>query len=243
MKEMFKYIDDELVRFANKPLFTHLRDSSIPARERLRFVPYAAHFVMTFADLYHFFLTEPAPRDRYQELVNTHLAEEGSHWKWFLSDLTNLGLDPTIRFTDTLRFIWSDATIKTRMLAYQMCKLSAGLDSLQKLVMVMAIEATGRAALEAAVPAGCQAEAESGRHLVYFGSHHLETERKHTLEEDDIHRSLEDVVLGKARHAEMVAIVDVVFSHFGEFVDEAYEMAKDGREFANLVSIQSVAVA
>lgn len=240
MKQVFEYIDAQLRSFSKKPLFVFLRDANVDPAQRLKFVPYAAHFVMSFADLYHFFLTEPSPGDRYQELVNVHLSEEGTHWKWFLSDLTNLGLDPTLRFTDAVRFLWGDATVKTRALAYEMCKLSAGLTSLEKLVMVMAIEATGRAALEAAVPAGCEAEAASGRHLVYFGSHHLETERKHTLEEDHVHSALADEVLSEPVRAGLFSIVDRVFGHFGGFVDEALEAARDGNEFSQLLAKQAV---
>ena len=238
MKQVFEYIDGNLEAFSRKPLFVYLRDGHIDATQRLRFVPYATHFVMSFADLYHFFLTEPSTGDRYQKLVNTHLSEEGTHWKWFLADLTNLGLDPTLRFTDSVRFLWGDATVKTRALAYEMCKLSAGLTSLQKLVMVMAIEATGRAALEAAVPAGDEAERKSGRHLVYFGNHHLETERKHTLEGEDTHQSLVDEVLSEEARVSLFAIVDQVFHHFGEFVDEALKATQDGHEFTQLIARQ-----
>ena len=102
MKEVFEYIKDRSRSFDQKPLFVYLRDDRVDPTRRLEFVPHVAHFVMTFADLYHFFLTEDPPSDRYQELINTHLAEEGSHWKWFLWDLTSLGLDPTLRFTDAI---------------------------------------------------------------------------------------------------------------------------------------------
>jgi hypothetical protein len=228
MKYMFEYINDKCRAFDERPLFAYLRDSRVDPRHRLNFVPYAAHFVMTFADLYHFFLTEEPPRDEYQRLVNTHLAEEGSHWKWFLCDLSNMDLDPSLRFTDALRFIWSDDTIKTRRLAYQMCRLSGGMSSLQKLVMVLAIEATGRVALEAAVSAGRQVEANSGQKLVYFGQHHLDTEHKHTVEDQGVRQKLEGIVIHESMRANMRTIVDEVFHHFGEFVDETFHLAKCG---------------
>jgi hypothetical protein len=229
VREVFDYIKDRSRAFDQKPLFVYLRDDRVDPTRRLEFVPHVAHFVMTFADLYHFFLTEEPPQDRYQELINTHLSEEGSHWKWFLADLTSLGLDPTLRFTDALRIIWSDATAKTRRLAYEMCKLSGGLSSLQKLVMVLAIEATGRVALEAAVPAGRQVQASSGKKLVYFGQHHLDTERQHTVEDQTVHQSLADLNLLPATVAELRGIVDRVFEHFSAFIDEAYQMTRTDR--------------
>ncbi len=241
MKTIFDYINHRSTAFTDKPLFRYLRDKKIDSRQRLQFVPWTAHFVMTFADLYHFFLTEPAPRDRYQELVNTHLSEEGSHWKWFLADLRNLDLDPTLRFTDALRVIWSDETIKTRTLAYEMCKLSAGMNSLQKLVMVLAIEATGRVALEAAVPTGCEVEATTGRRLVYFGGHRLDTEREHTVEARGVHLSLEETKLAEPIRAELRFIVDQVFDRFGDFVDEAFHLAQGNRGLAE--SVQTISPA
>lgn len=241
MKTVFEYITKKSRAFDESPLFVYLRDSSVDPCERLRFVPGSAHFVLTFADLYHFFLTENPPRDRYQELINIHLAEEGSHWKWFLADLTNLDLDPTLRFTDALRFLWSDATIKTRKLAYDMCKLSAGMSSLEKLVMVQAIEATGRVALEAAVPAGREAAKRVGRNLVYFGQHHLDTEREHTIEKDGTQAELDAIAVDDQKRAELFAVVDKVFASFGEFVEETFEGAKAGRGFDRVIKDARVA--
>jgi len=235
MKLVFAHIGERSRRFTERPLFVYLRDTTVDPQRRLRFVPWMSHFVMTFADLYHFFLPENPPGDRYQELVNIHLSEEGTHWKWFLADLTNLGLDPTLRFTDALRFIWSDATLKTRALAYEMCKLSAGMNSLQKLVMVLAIEATGRVGLEAAVPTGVETGTKSGRTLVYFGSHHLDTERQHTVEAKEVHGALADLTLTDVTRAQLCSIVDQVFDRFGDFVDEAFALAQDGTGFVEAI--------
>jgi hypothetical protein len=235
VKRIFEYIAQKSSAFTQHPLFVYLRDSSVDPLERLKFVPSSAHFVMTFADLYHSALIEPEPRDRFEELANQHLSEEATHWKWFLADLTNLDLDPTMRFTDAVRFIWSERSAKTRSLAYEVCKLSAGLRSVHKLVLVQSIEATGRVALEAAVPAGREAAARLGRNLVYFGAHHLETERAHTLEEDSVHRSLEEVVIDDATRAELHALVDKVFKHFEGFVDESLRFAKEQRTIGDTV--------
>ena len=241
MKDVFQYITQKSAEFSRHPLFIYLRDSSVDPLERLRFVPSSVHFVMTFADLYHFGLHEAKPRDRFEELANTHLSEEATHWKWFLADLTNLDLDPTMRFTDAVRYIWSDHSAKTRALAYEICKLSAGLRSVQKLVMVQSIEATGRVALEAAVPAGREAAARLGRNLVYFGALHLETERGHTLEEASVHHSLEEVVIDEATREELHGIVDKVFLLFEGFVDEGLRYAKEHRTIGETVQQARVA--
>lgn len=236
MKHVFEHITKTSAAFESRPLFVYLKDESLSPRDRLEFVPCMSHFVMTFADLYHFFLTEETPKDRYQELVNTHLAEEGTHWKWFLADLTNMNLDPELRFTDALRLLWSDTTKQTRRLAYEICKMSAGMTSLQKLVLVQSIEATGRVGLEAAVPVGNRVARDMKRNLVYFGGHHLETEQAHTLEETDVHSSLESLELDQATIVDLCSIVDTVFAHFAGFVDEAYRVAKAHRTFPESVA-------
>ncbi len=235
MKQVFEHIKQTSAAFEGRPLFRYLRDESLSARERLAFVPCMSHFVMTFADLYHFFLTEETPKDHYHELVNTHLAEEGTHWKWFLADLTNMNLDPELRFTDAVRLLWGEATKETRRLAYEICKLSAGMSSLQKLVLVQSIEATGRVGLEAAVPVGNAVARDMKRNLVYFGGHHLETEQQHTLEETDVHSALEALELDEATRADLCGIVDKVFAHFAGFVDEAHRVALSRRTMSESV--------
>jgi hypothetical protein len=235
MKHVFEHIKQTSAAFEGRPLFVYLKDESLSPRERLEFVPCMSHFVMTFADLYHFFLTEETPKDHYQELVNTHLAEEGTHWKWFLADLTNMNLDPELRFTDAVRLLWGEATKETRRLAYEICKLSAGMSSLQKLVLVQSIEATGRVGLEAAVPVGNAVARDMKRNLVYFGGHHLDTELQHTLEETEVHSALEALELDDATRADLCGIVDKVFAHFAGFVDEAHRVALSRRTMTESV--------
>jgi hypothetical protein len=228
MKTIFEQIESRKRRFADRPIFLFMRDEARPAQERLAFVPYLSHFILTFADLYRFVLPEHPPRDRYQELVNIHLSEEETHFGWFLADLANMDLDPEVRFSDTLKFIWSDATLKSRMLAYHMCRMGFGASSLRKLVQVQAIESTGRVALESLVCAGGGVFGRSRKKLVYFGQHHLETETHHTLEESSMRESLEAIVFDERTRTEMLAVVDEVFQHFTAFADEAYEYAAKG---------------
>lgn len=236
MKHIFEHIARRATEYARHPMFEYLRDGRIECRERLEFVPWLAHFVMTFADLYQLFTVEtPAPGDRFQELVNAHLEEEDNHWKWFLADLEALGMSPTLRFTDALRLLWGAETSKTRALAYQVCRLSSGLSSLEKLVLFHAIEATGRVALEALAPVGAKFEAESGKRLVYFGQRHLDTERHHTVEQESTHQYLESVDVDAAQAERLIAIVDEIFEHFGAFATETHQRATSARTFTEMV--------
>jgi hypothetical protein len=229
MKDVFTHIELRSAEYAQNPMFVYLSDERIEPRKRLEFVPWISHFVMSFADLYNFFLVEEPPSDRYQELVNTHLKEESSHWKWFLTDIDTMGLNPTLQFTDAVKLLWGTETLKTRSLAYEVCRLSSGLSTLEKLVLVHAIEATGRVALEALVPVGVEFASASGRKLVYFGQHHLDTERTHTVEEESTRTFLEAIPITAEQLAAACAIIDDVFKHFDTFAHEAFERATSTR--------------
>jgi hypothetical protein len=226
MRTLLRYIDDKTTEYEKLPLFEFLRDDSVDARARLGFVPCLAHFVMTFADLYALVLRDEPARDDYQKLVNAHTYEDGGHWKWFLSDLAVLEMDEPARFSEALRFIWGDATVKTRMLAYEMCRLGLGASSLHKLVLVHCIEAAGKVSLTAGAPVGRAVAQRLGRKLVYFGPHHLDTESDHTLEDDSVRRSLDEVVIDDTARAELKILVDRAFAAFVAFSDELLRFAQ-----------------
>lgn len=219
MKAILDYIAARTREYEGHALYRSLVDETVPAEQRLKFVPCLAHFIMSFADLYALVLRHEPPPDRYQELVNAHTYEDGGHWKWFLADLKTLGLDPSLRFTDSLRFVWGESTAKTRMLTYHMCRLGLGASSLEKLVLVHCIEAGGKVALTSCVPAATVAARRLARDLLYFGVHHLDTELQHTLEDEAVHESLEEVVIEPELRPALLALVDQAFHAFDEFAD------------------------
>jgi hypothetical protein len=218
--------------FEEAKLFAFLRDQAIGPRERLAFAPSVAHFVMSFADLYSLVLREEPAKDRYQELVNAHTHEDANHWRWFLGDLQKLGLDPTSSYSEVIKLLWGDSTVKMRMLSYHMCKLGMGADSLRKLVLVHCIEATGKVTVKHVARAGKELSSITGKSLVYFGPHHFETESDHTLEDGDVHSMLAGIVLDDARVEELLALVAESFAHFTAFVDELLVIATSERRLS-----------
>ncbi len=229
MKRVFEHIRARSVAFARLPLFTYLRDESVPASRRLAFVPYMTHFVMTFADLYNLVLPVNPPRDGYDELVNTHLGEDATHWKWFLVDLARAGLNPQLCYTDALRFVWSDETVQTRLLSYRICQLSTGMRPIERFALISCIEATGRIALEALATAGGELERGLQRRLVYFGPHHVDTESHHAVETPAVRTSMEERLLSNEESKRLRAIVDETFPLFENSVVEMYVTASRGR--------------
>jgi hypothetical protein len=230
MKRVLSAIRRESEGFAEHPFFAFLRDPAVSARQKLAFVPALSHFVMTFADLYRLVLRSEPAADEYQRIVNSHTYEDGEHWKWFLSDLEKMDLSPHLPLTGALRFLWSDSTANVRMLSYRMCRLGLGADSIHKLVLVHCIEATGGIALQKLAPVGDALAAQTGAKLVYFGSHHVDTEAAHTLEEGRVRRMIEEVELAPEIAAELLSIVETSFRAFSAALDDLTTLAgRDAR--------------
>lgn len=229
MKAILDYIDKKTRAYEELPLFRFMRDDSIDARERLGFIPALSHFVMSFADVYVHVLRDEPTTDRFQELVNAHTHEDAGHWKWFLADLATIAEDPTQRFTDSLRFVWSEKTVKQRILSYEMAKLGLRASPLERLVLVHCIEAVGAVSLAAAAPLGRELGERAGKPLVYFGPHHIDTESNHTLEDEGVHTQLEGVHIDEADRANLLQIVDRAFAAFVDFSDELLRFAEARR--------------
>jgi hypothetical protein len=229
MKPVMERLEQKTREFSQAPLFGFLRDARIEPKKRLAFVPSVAHFVMSFADLYAFVLQVTPPSDEYQELVNAHAREDENHWRWFLDDMAKLGFDEQVRFSDALRFIWSDATVKTRALTYQMCRLGYGATSLEKLVLVHVIEAAGKVTIDGVSAVGTEYSKQTGKKLVYLGHHHLATESDHTIEDADVHRGIAAIQVPGNQRQGLLSLVDQGFAAFTDFATDMLTMAQAER--------------
>lgn len=229
MRNVIEHVERRARIFEQHPLFAFLADSSIAPEERLAFVPSVAHYVITFGDLCKHVLREEPAKDRFQEIVNAQTYEEAEHWRWFIADLEKLGHDPTLRFSDALRFLWSDDTARSRVLAYQIVRLAFGADSLRKLVVVHCAEATANVTVKHVVMAGKDWTAKHGRKLSFFGHGHDEAEDDHTLWDEQVLGALRETQIDPALERELITVVDQAFDAFTAFVSEMLASAKAKR--------------
>ena len=228
MLRILKVIQEEASEFAKAPLFQFLQDRQIAPLQRLSFAPSIAHFVVSFGDMCRLVLFETPARDIYQELVNQHAGEDATHWRWFLSDLGKLGFDPTVPFSEALRFIWSDATVKTRMLTYHLCRLALGASPLRKLALIYVSEAVSNIATAHVVAVGNELAGKTGSTFEAFGEKHREAEDSHTLWTGETRRALEATELDRASSEELTQMVHEAFGYFRDFIDEAHAIARAG---------------
>jgi len=237
MRRILKRIEERQADYVQAPFFAFLRDRQIDVRQRLAFAPHVTHFVLTFADLCTLVLPQEPANDRYQELVNANCLEDKGHWRWFLSDLAELGIDSVAPFSDAVKLIWSDATVRTRKLSYHLVQLGGAEDSLGRLVLVHCIEGAFKATVGNLEPTAREFTELSGKRLNYLGAKHADAEQSHTLEAPAVRRSIEDIQLTQHEAVRLCALVDHSFAFFRAFADEMHSLAlmsSQSREPANI---------
>lgn len=228
--------------FANLPFFQFLRDTTTDPYQRVAWLPCLAHFAMSFKDLNNDVLRDPSSSDPIQMMLNQHALEDGSHWKWYLKDLNTLGLDQTMRFSDFLKLMWGDATLKTRRLSNNlvaMCRYQA--DPLLRLAIVEAIEATGTPALSTMALVSEELRSLTQHRYFYISNHHVKVETGHVqsgMDHQDTEAFLLSLQLTAEQEAEAIALVDQVFDSFTECMEGLMEFART-YSFAQLAAESS----
>ena len=84
-------------KMSQHPFLKMLADQSIPARQRMTFVPYWAYFAMAAADVLDTWIYIPNPQNELEERINIFVEEEGFHYNLFLHDM-----EQVFRYTRTV---------------------------------------------------------------------------------------------------------------------------------------------
>jgi len=228
MKEVLELIQHKKQEFAQLPLFKFMQDQSIDPKQRLAWAPCAAHFVMNFAELNKYFLRVEPTDDPLQILINQHTYEDDHHWLWFLEDLKNLDFDKSLKFTEALRFLWSEETKNVRFLNYQLYRYTVQATPIQKLIVIEVVEATGNVLLVTATNANIekQIQAITRRQYRYFGDFHLNVETGHMTGESGIEQLIQDIQLSESTRKEAFELVNNLFAVFTKFTNDLLLYAK-----------------
>lgn len=222
MKEVLELIETKRQEFIRLPFFAFLKDRSIDLKKRASGIPFWAHFVMSFKDLNVYVLRQEPTDDPIQAMINQHTYEDASHWVWYVKDLDILGIDHSLRFTDALRFLWSEETQKARQLSYDLLQLCAAqTDPVLRLAIIEAIEATGTTALaEGLVQLSQELQELTQKRSYYFSDHHLQVETGHIqagLEQGDTEQFFDSIQLTAEQKAKAFELVEAVFAQFTSF--------------------------
>ena len=219
MKTVLKHIFQHKRAYAKLPFFDFLRDDGLTPRERLAFFPCMASFIMSFGDLNRLVLRVEPTDDPWLKMINAHTYEDDHHWPWYLEDFTKLGHDDVKRAPgDTLRFLYSDATIQNRLLAHRLAHLIWGADPVVRLAIIEAIEETGNVLFSLTSRIAAQYQQETGVELRYCGEFHFNLESGHAMNND--HAELAGITLDAFQQQDALQRVDLVFEWFALWTHE-----------------------
>lgn len=212
--------------YARLPFFEFLRDADIPPRERLAFFPCMGSFIMSFGDLNRLVLREEPTDDPHLKMINAHTYEDDHHWPWYLEDFAKLGHDDAKQSPgETLRFLYSDATIQNRLLAHRLAHSIWGAEPVVRLAIIEAIEETGNVLFHLTSKIAAQFQAETGVELRYCGEFHFNLESGHAMNND--HAELADIALTDAQRADALERVELVFQWFTAWTHELLAFTRE----------------
>ncbi|MCB1616442.1 MAG: hypothetical protein KDI30_10550 [Pseudomonadales bacterium] len=230
MKRILQYIQDKNNAFGNLPIFDYLQDDSIAAEKRLIFAPYMAHFVFSFMDINRFVLRDLSSDGEFQDMVNIHTHEDANHWPWYLEDIKRLGFERNMSFGAFLRFLWSDHSIKSRMITYEMVALIRKASSIEKVIIVEVVEMTGNVFLSRTRDV-CLSLDEPEAYL-YYGQNHLNCESGHHMGTRQVEKKLRSIELGEQQYFKGKVLVDEVYKLYHDFADEMFEFVNHRDEIS-----------
>jgi hypothetical protein len=233
MKPVLQHILRLKREYATLPFFDYLRNEGLTPRERLAFFPCMAPFILSFGDLNRHVLRVEPTDDPHQKMINAHSYEDDHHWPWYLEDWVKLGHDHRgERPVDTLRFLYSDFTIESRLLSHRLAHLVWGESPAVRLAIVEAIEETGNVLFALTTKLAKAFQQETGVELRYCGEFHFVLESGHAMNND--HAELAQIEFTDAERARAIECADQVFAWFSAWTREllAYLLAENGRRAA-----------
>ena len=166
------------------PFFKMLADQSIPARQRMRFVPYWAYFSMAAADVMDTWLYFPNPQTELEKLVNMFVEDDDFHYNLFLHDMEHvLGytLDRFGSFSAVMRHLFGAESKAVRELFYSFAAVASKYNDP---VVILAQFEAGEACLKdffETVNTHVVPAEEEFKELQYFGPKHIELEKSHKI--------------------------------------------------------------
>lgn len=216
MQEVIEFIKSKKEVFSQHPFFQILSDNRLSLPYKLKFMPYMAHFIMSFGDINKYVLPFKTPKDKFEVAINIHAKEDEKHWIWYLEDLKSLNFDKNLKFTIFLEYLWGNDLSASRELTYKLVSLIYGQPAIKRYIVIEVMEATGNVTFVQLEKMTTQ----SGLKLNFIGELHLSHETGHAmLEEANV---FENIELNERDRAEFKNIINECFDAFYKFMDQLY---------------------
>jgi hypothetical protein len=238
MKKVLSFIEEKKYDFSQLPLCHYMRDNSIDPRQRLSWAPWLAPYAMNFGDLNKYVLRKEPTTDKIQKMINVHTFEDDHHWRWFLEDLETLGFNPRLKYSDALRLVWSKQAEKSRLICSKLALMfESQSDSLLRLAITEAIEATGHVILFLTSQVTKQLQPITQENYRYFGPSHFDVETGHPTGTENVEDFIKSLELTEQTRQQAYELVEQVFELFTELIQEL--MAKVKTSTSYLPSLDS----
>jgi hypothetical protein len=217
MESVFRFVSDGAAELGRHPFFTWVRESPVPLRQRLAFLPALAPFAMGYRDVCTLALPYPAEQDDFQRAINLHAAEDATHSGLFLEDWAALDLDGQLGWGagDVLWWLFAAGeTAAARRAGTRLYALAVadGGDPLLRAAWSEAIEACGAVFFRVLAPLADELVDPACR---YLGSYHLARESGH-IESHDL---FADCELAPERRELAIGFAAEVLGLFGALFD------------------------
>lgn len=225
--QFFKeFIEPEKEELRKAPVFEFFADQSLDTRLRFSFAPIVTPWAFGFGDINKFILRDESANDPIQKIINTHTEEDDSHWKWFLHDLRELGMDDPNDFGSLVKFLWSDHCAQPRKTVYGLIGLIAPASPKMRMVIVEAIEAAGNVGFTALSQLSREFHRDTGRTLLFFGDLHLGHESGHAMGTENVENELAKIILSDEEVEQAKPAVKKVFQLIRDIGDAYIKYAK-----------------
>ncbi len=220
MKKILQLIDQKNEEFAKLPFFQFMEDESIDPRQKLAFSPVITPLALEFSKLCTQVFRQEAAGNRVQEIVNKHTQEEHFHWQWLLEDMGKMGTDYTMRFSDVVRFLWSDHTKVSRSMYSLFERYTRDADPVMRLIAIEVSEVTANVFFHSTKSAALQLQEMTGQEFRYYGMCHNHIENTHTLRTPEVTAYIQSIELTDDVRQRALELIDKSFDYFADLVEE-----------------------
>jgi hypothetical protein len=219
MQDILELVEKRKQEFAQLPLFQYLQDSSLSPEQRLVWTPFLAPLALGFGDLWKDILRREPTENPLQILINRHTREDENHWKWYISDIRQLGFLAHMDFSDSLAFLWNEKTPKTRQVCLKVAGLTYTAEPIVLLAAIEALEATANVVFSLTSQVVQDLPLDQQRGLRYFSHLHLDEDNSHAIFDEDRH-IVNDLTLTPHQKEQAIYVVEAIFQSFNEAFQE-----------------------
>ncbi|WP_335153100.1 hypothetical protein [Nostoc sp.] len=125
-----------------------------------------------------------------------------------------------MRFSDAVRFLWSEDTKVSRSMFPIFERYTRGADPIIRLVAIEVSEVTANVFFRSTMSAALQLQQITQTEFRYFGTRHNHIENTHTLHTPASMQIMKEIEVSEEVRQQALELIDVAFEYFTDLVNE-----------------------